>query len=126
VLGRKPAREREITAAAGRRAKRVAYITREALLHQEGFDLVVNATPLGLRDDDRTPFRFSALAGLTAVFDMAYRAGGTAWVRQALANGIPAVDGSEMLIQQAAAAFELWFDTDAPIAAMRKAAATAR
>jgi shikimate dehydrogenase len=119
VLGRKPARSREIAAVAGRRAKRVAYITNESLLREEGFDLVVNATPLGLREADRSPLRFSLLSGLTAVFDMVYRPGGTAWVRQALANGIPAADGSEMLIQQAAAAFEIWFDLEAPIDAMR-------
>lgn len=120
VLGRKAARASEIAAVAGRRARRVAYITRESLLRDEGFDLVVNATPLGLRPDDPPPLRFSSLAGLTAVYDMVYRPGYTAWVRQALANGIPATDGTEMLIRQAAAAFELWFDVEAPLAAMRK------
>jgi shikimate dehydrogenase len=124
VLGRRAARAREIAEVAGRRAKRVAYVTREGLLRDEGFDLVVNATPLGLAADDATPLRFSALAGLTAVFDMTYRSGGTAWVRQALANGIPAIDGTEMLIQQAAAAFEIWFDVEAPVAAMRAAIRT--
>jgi shikimate 5-dehydrogenase len=42
-------------------------------------------------------------------------------VKHALELGIPAADGSEMLIGQAAAAFELWFDTDAPIDVMRTA-----
>ena len=40
-------------------------------------------------------------------------------LKQAL--GLPAADGTEMLVQQAAAAFEIWFGVDAPVAAMRKA-----
>jgi shikimate 5-dehydrogenase len=35
--------------------------------------------------------------------------------------GIPAIDGTEMLLQQAAAAFEIWWDVDAPVRAMRAA-----
>jgi shikimate 5-dehydrogenase len=52
---------------------------------------------------------------------MVYRPGGTAWTRFANAAGIPAIDGREMLLQQAAAAFEIWWDTDAPIKKMRAA-----
>ncbi|MGQ0813937.1 MAG: shikimate dehydrogenase family protein [Gemmatimonadota bacterium] len=121
VLGRKRARSQEITAVAGRRARRVAYITNERLLRNEGFDLVVNATSLGLRATDRFPLHFSRLAALRAVFDLVYQPGGTRWVQQARALGIPAADGAEMLIQQAAAAFEIWFDVEAPVAVMRAA-----
>lgn len=121
VLGRSRRRAAEIEAVAGRRSRRVAYITNEKLLRAEGFDLVVNATPLGMRAADSFPLRFTRLGGLTAVFDIVYKPGGTRWVNYARALGIPAVDGSEMLIRQAAAAFELWFDGTAPIAAMRAA-----
>lgn len=121
VLGRTRSRAREIRHVAGARARRVSFITEQKLLRAEGFDLVINATPVGLRANDRLPFRLGALAGVTAVYDLVYRPGGTAWVRYARSLGIPADDGKEMLIQQAAAAFELWFDIDAPLAAMRKA-----
>jgi shikimate dehydrogenase len=121
VLGRKTGPAREIAAVAGRRAKRVRYITTDKSLRSEGFDLVVNASSLGLKDTDALPLEFSKIGGLTAAFDVVYRAGGTRWVDIARANGIPAADGCEMLIQQAAAAFELWFDVEAPVAVMRRA-----
>jgi shikimate dehydrogenase len=40
--------------------------------------------------------------------------------------GLKAIDGLEMLIQQAALSFKLWTGLDAPINAMRKAALEAR
>ena len=61
-----------------------------------------------------------------AAFDMVYSADGTAWTRAVSAAGLPAVDGKEMLLQQAAPAFEIWFDIDAPIKQMRAAMATPR
>ncbi|HEX6559292.1 MAG TPA: shikimate dehydrogenase [Longimicrobiales bacterium] len=119
VLGRNRRRASEIAEVAGRRHRRVAFITNDRLLSEEGFDLVVNATPLGMRAADSFPLRLGRLGGLTAVFDIVYKPGGTRWVNYARALGIPAVDGSEMLIHQAAAAFELWFDAPAPLDAMR-------
>lgn len=121
VLGRARKRAAEITNVAGKRAKRVNYITSERELRNEGFDLVVNATPLGLHPGERLPLRLSKLGGVRAVMDIVYRPGGTDWVHYAQSLGIPASDGLEMLIQQAAAAFELWFDIKAPIATMRRA-----
>lgn len=121
VLGRSAVRGAEIMEVAGRRARRVAYITNERLLRTEGFDLVVNATPLGLRAADRFPLRLDRIAGLTAVFDVVYKAGGTPWVNYARGLGIPSADGAEMLVQQAAASFEIWFDRAAPIDLMRRA-----
>jgi shikimate dehydrogenase len=121
VLGRSRARAREISGVAGRRSRRVTYETNERAVRGEGFDVVVNATPLGLRPRDRLPLKFGKLGGLTAVFDMVYKPGGTRWTQYAHALGIPAADGREMLIHQAAAAFELWFDLPAPLDVMRKA-----
>lgn len=121
VLGRNRARGREIAFVAGRRARRVTYITDEKSLRLEGFDLVINATPLGIRPGDRLPLRLSKIAALTSVFDIVYKPGGTAWVNYARQLGIPAMDGGEMLLQQGAAAFELWFGRPAPLDVMRSA-----
>jgi shikimate dehydrogenase len=55
---------------------------------------------------------------------MAYRTGGTAWIRAARERGLPASDGSDMLVEQGAAAFRDWFGTDAPRRAMIDALAT--
>jgi shikimate dehydrogenase len=87
-----------------------------------GATLVVNATPVGLRDDEH-PVPVSQLRPDAAVFDLAYRAGETSWVRAARDAGHRAADGEGMLVEQGALSFERWFglepDRDAMWRAMR-------
>jgi shikimate dehydrogenase len=71
-------------------------------------DLVVNATTIGLRDNDY-PVHPSRLHDSAVVLDVAYRRGETAWVHAARARGLRAMDGLVMLVEQGAAAFEKWF-----------------
>lgn len=82
--------------------------------------LVVNATPVGLRDD-RMPCDPSQLAPDAAVFDLVYRTGETPWVRACRARGHRAEDGQRMLLEQGAASFECWFGIEAPREVMRAA-----
>ncbi len=121
VIARSRGRRAELEQVAGRRARRVDVVANEKAVRGEGFDLVVNATPLGLKDKDPAPLHLGRLAAVRAVFDMVYRPDGTRWSRFAAAAGIPAMDGKEMLLQQAAAAFEIWWDIDAPMRQMRAA-----
>ena len=90
------------------------------------FDLVVNATALGLRPDDPLAFDPSTSAPPGAILDLVYRPGETALVRAARARGIPAADGAEMLVRQGARAFECWWRRPAPLEAMRRAMAALR
>ncbi len=85
-----------------------------------GADLVVNATPVGLLDN-AMPIDPSVLDAGTAVLDLVYRPGGTAWVRSARARGLMASDGTTMLVEQGALAFERWFGLFADRRAMREA-----
>jgi shikimate dehydrogenase len=71
-------------------------------------DLVVNATTIGLRDDD-LPIDPARLRPSAMALDLVYRLGETQWVRVARARGLPALDGLVMLIEQGAVAFERWF-----------------
>ncbi|MEY4609515.1 MAG: hypothetical protein RL625_1732 [Gemmatimonadota bacterium] len=71
-------------------------------------DLVVNATPLGLLEDT-FPVAPAAIAPSTAVLDLAYRPGGTAWVQACRRAGRTADDGLRMLVEQGAHAFQRWF-----------------
>jgi shikimate dehydrogenase len=80
--------------------------------------LVINATPLGMGFDDPLPLDVSVLSANTAVFDLVYRQQGTALVHAARARGLRAEDGLRMLVEQGASAFECWFNTPAPRAAM--------
>lgn len=74
-----------------------------------GATLVVNATPMGLRDADPLPVPIDRLPAGCAVFDLVYHAAETRWVRLARGAGHWAADGRGMLVEQGAIAFERWF-----------------
>lgn len=81
-------------------------------------DVLVNATPLGRREE--MPLRPAALPEHGAVIDLVYVTGGTPLVRKARSLGLRVVDGWEILLQQGAAAFEMWTKVAAPLDAMRQ------
>lgn len=79
--------------------------------------LVINATPIGLRDD-AFPVPVAMLPDDCAVFDLVYRRGLTPWIAACRDAGRRAEDGLRMLVEQGASAFETWFDVPAPRDAM--------
>jgi shikimate dehydrogenase len=85
------------------------------------FDLVVNATRLGLEPSDPLPLELSRLGRVGAVLDLVYGGAETPFVKAARAFGVPAADGGEMLVQQGAVSFERWWGREAPVEAMRAA-----
>jgi 3-dehydroquinate dehydratase/shikimate dehydrogenase len=85
------------------------------------FELVVHATPLGHRPEDPLPFDPSALRPGTAVVDLVYREGPTALLAAARDAGCVAVDGREVLVQQAAGQFRLMTGQALPLAVARRA-----
>ena len=66
-----------------------------------GYDVVVNATPLGLQADDPLPCDVSRLAPHAAVVDILMKNQPTPLVRAVRARQLVAQPGFEMLIQQA-------------------------
>jgi shikimate dehydrogenase len=82
-------------------------------------DLLVNATPLGRRDE--MPLRPNALPENGAVLDLVYVEGGTPLVRKARSLGLRTVDGWTVLLAQGARSFEIWTRRPAPLEAMRAA-----
>jgi len=81
-------------------------------------DLLVNATPLGRRDE--MPIRPAALPRNGAVIDLVYVTGGTPLVRKARSLGLRTADGWEILLAQGAKSFETWTGRPAPVSAMRE------
>jgi len=81
-------------------------------------DLLINATPLGRRDE--MPLRPAALPKAGAIIDLVYVTGGTPLVRKARSVGLRTADGWGVLLAQGAIAFELWTGIDAPVDAMRE------
>jgi shikimate dehydrogenase len=119
VFARSPARAAQLAPIlAGSRTRLVA-----GNAQPSSCDMVVNATPLGLHDDDTFPWPLAELAPHTRIFDLVYRRGETAWVRAARAAGFPSADGQEMLVQQAAASFLRWWQREPPVDQMRLALA---
>ncbi len=82
-----------------------------------GAALVVHATTVGVTGE-AVPIDPDLLPATADVVDLVYRRGETAWVRQARARGLRAVDGLPMLIEQGALAFERWFGEAPDRAAM--------
>jgi shikimate dehydrogenase len=72
-----------------------------------GADLAVNATTVGMIDPGMT-IPVEVLRADATVFDLVYVPAETPLVMAARARGLRAANGSEMLIAQAAAAFERW------------------
>jgi shikimate dehydrogenase len=91
-----------------------------------GYDVVVNATRLGLSDADPLPLEPEQLGRAGAALDLVYGLRPTRFVRAARSAGVSAADGAEMLIQQGAVAFERWWGRPAPLEVMRAALSEAR
>jgi shikimate dehydrogenase len=86
-------------------------------------DLVLNATSLGLKADDPSPFDTTqyAFARTGAVYDMIYRPPETAFLKAARLAGRRTANGLGMLLYQGAQALELWSGLNPPIDVMREA-----
>jgi shikimate dehydrogenase len=121
VLNRTAGRAREMERFA-RPGTAVRAVSSIAEMGGDGFDLAINATSLGLKPGDPLPLDPAAAPPVDAALDLVYtRTGETPWVRAMRECGIPTCDGTEMLLQQGAAAFRRWWGVDAPILAMRHA-----
>ena len=121
VRSREPGRARAFVdwAASRKVAARVAAAT-------EPCDIVINTTPLGLKETDALPILPTHLNGTRAALDLVYAPGETPWVRALRAAGITACDGRELLVHQGAAAFTRFFPGEVPpLDVMRAAVARA-
>lgn len=94
-----------------------ASLARSAEEAVDGATLLVNATPVGFKEETM-PVRPDAIPNGCAVLDLVYRAGETPLVRAAKARGLRAMDGMIMLVEQGALAFERWFGMAADRGAM--------
>ena len=96
-------------------------------LEVDDFDIIVNATPVGMRGTplaESTPFPPKWLSGREVVLDMVYRPPNTPLLREAIERGCTTIQGLEMFIRQAAAQYRLLMGDPGvePLRAMRNAA----
>ena len=83
-------------------------------------DLIVNATPLGMKPGDAALFDQRLITSEHLVFDMVYRSDGdTPLIAAAKAAGAKTCDGLTLLLHQGAISFAHWFGEPVPLAEMR-------
>ncbi len=71
-------------------------------------ELVVNATSLGMRDDDDSPLPDHAWESTKLAYDLIYNAKPTKFLRDARYAGVQTLSGLDMFVRQAVRQFELW------------------
>ncbi|HEY4563919.1 MAG TPA: shikimate dehydrogenase, partial [Thermoanaerobaculia bacterium] len=94
-----------------------------AELDPSGFDLLVNATSLGRGEDDPLPFDVGRLRPGAVVINLVYLMDRpTRLLVEAAARGAVAVDGREVLVDQARGQFRMMTGRDLPLNLARRAA----
>lgn len=83
-------------------------------------DLVINATPLGMKDSDPLPAEVTQWEPRHLAYDMIYSPPETPFLRSAREAGARTGNGLSMLLHQGAASFVHWFGAPAPLEAMRE------
>jgi shikimate dehydrogenase len=86
--------------------------------------LLVNSTPIGMYPQvDLSPIdaiMFQSIGANSVAYDLIYTPQPTKFLQLATDAGMMTIDGTEMLVQQGAAAFELWLKQSPSIDIMRQ------
>ena len=88
-------------------------------------DIVVQATPIGMKPEDKSVLTTAAFRPGQMAFDLVYNLPQTSFMRSALAAGARVVNGLGMLLHQGAASFTIWTGRPAPVDVMREALSAA-
>jgi len=81
------------------------------------FDVIINATPLGMGGNKQSPLEEKEL-NTKFLFDLVYVPAETKLLKMAKAKNIQIIPGLEMFVQQGARQFEIWTGKPAPVAEM--------
>ncbi len=84
-------------------------------------DLLINATPIGMKGDDPCLVDPDSLHPSLLVYDLIYNPPETKILKLAKQKGAPISNGLGMLLYQGVRSFELWTGQKAPVEVMRKA-----
>jgi 3-dehydroquinate dehydratase / shikimate dehydrogenase len=92
-----------------------------------GFDVVINATPMGTRGPtaNETPATAEQLRGVRLAYDLVYNPSETRFLHEAREAGCETLGGIEMLLAQAVEQFKLWTGGEPDREVMRGAALNA-
>jgi 3-dehydroquinate dehydratase/shikimate dehydrogenase len=90
-----------------------ARTVKRADLKKLSFDVIINATPVGMGNTRETPLQEHEI-NARYVFDMIYDPAETRLLKLARERGAQVIPGIEMFVQQAARQFEIWTGKPAP------------
>ena len=108
ILNRTPETAQKLARQAGAKT-----IKRDAVA-KTGFDIIINATPVGMAGNGAAPLLEPEDLNARVVFDLVYNPLETPLLRQARQKGIAVISGVEMFVQQGARQFEIWTGKPAP------------
>jgi 3-dehydroquinate dehydratase/shikimate dehydrogenase len=97
---------------------------KRADLGKVSFDVIINATPVGMGNTRDCPLKESEVQA-RIVFDMVYDPAETRLLQIARAKGLNVIPGIEMFVHQAARQFEIWSGKPAPADEMLRAVTVA-
>jgi 3-dehydroquinate dehydratase/shikimate dehydrogenase len=99
-------------------AKKLAHQARARIMKRPdlkklAFDVIINATPVGMGNTRETPLQDKEI-NARYVFDMVYDPAETRLLKLAKERGAQVIPGIEMFVHQAARQFEIWTGKPAP------------
>ena len=110
VMNRTPEKAQKLA-----RQAHARYIKR-ADLKKSQFDVIINATPVGMTNAKDSPLTEDEL-NARVIFDMVYQRE-TRLTTMARAKGLHVITGEEMFVHQGARQFEIWTGKPAPVTEM--------
>jgi len=113
ILNRTPATAQALAKESGSK------VVKRSDLPKLAFEMIFNATPVGMAGDKHTPLEENEL-NAPWVFDSVYNPIETPLLKLAQAKGCGTISGAEMFVHQAARQFEIWTGKPAPIDVMRQ------
>ena len=114
ILNRTPETAQKLARQAG------AKVIKREQLRKADFDVILNATPVGMVGGKiASPLQAEELRA-KLVFDLVYRPIETPLLTMARQQNIPVINGVEMFVQQGARQFEIWTGKPAPEEEMRR------
>jgi 3-dehydroquinate dehydratase/shikimate dehydrogenase len=113
ILNRTPATAQALAKQVG------AKTIKRSDLPKLSFDVIFNATPVGMAGDKHAPLEENEL-NTVWVFDSVYNPIETRLIKMAQSKGLGTIAGVEMFVNQAARQFEIWTGKPAPVDGMRQ------
>jgi shikimate dehydrogenase len=122
VANRTPERARELARALGERVHPLPLEEGAIRALAPRVSLVVNCTSLGMHPHpELSPWEdFTLFSPATVVADVVYNPRRTLFLQRAGEAGLKTVDGTGMLVHQAAAAWRHWFGQPGPVEVFRE------